>query len=168
MEILENFGFNIQLFLAQIVNFLILAFLFKKFLYKPILTMIQNRQNTINKGLKDAQHAEVALEKANAEREKILSEASSEAKKILSETKSSAEATREEILSRTRQDAEKIMHDARAQAELEIERIRGEGERIAVGLTASLLEKTLSGAIDKNTQKKIIDKTLNDIKKYEN
>lgn len=168
MEILDSFGFDIQLFLAQVVNFLILAFLFKKFLYKPILGMIQNREKTISKGLKDAEQAGKELEKANVEREKILSDASSEAKKILADTKSSAEAMRDEILAKSRTDAEKIMQDARTQAELEIERIRGEGERVAVSLTASLLEKTLTGVIDSATQKKIIENTVKDIKKYEN
>ena len=61
MELLNEFGFNPPLFIAQIINFLILSFFFKLLLYKPILKMIKDRQNTIGKGLTDAENARVAL-----------------------------------------------------------------------------------------------------------
>ena len=49
MEILNNFGFQPTLFIAQIVNFLILAYVFKRFLYKPILKTLKDRQKTMKR-----------------------------------------------------------------------------------------------------------------------
>ena len=57
MEILENFGLNPMLLIAQIVNFLIVLFILKKFLYKPVLEMLKKRQTTIKDGLKQAEEA---------------------------------------------------------------------------------------------------------------
>ena len=55
MEILENFGVNPVLLAAQIVNFIIVLFILKKFLYKPILDLLKKRQFTIKEGLKQAE-----------------------------------------------------------------------------------------------------------------
>lgn len=168
MEVLHTFGFNIQLFLAQVVNFLILAFIFKRFLYKPILAIIKKRRDEIAKGLADAEAAKVALESAQEQHEKIISKANIEAKKIISETKDSAEAIREEILTKSRLEAEKIIQNATAQAELEIARVERESEKIAVALAASLLEKTLGETLDPQTREKIVQKSITKIKNYEN
>ena len=64
MEILDSFGFDPVFFTAQIINFLILAFVFKKFLYKPVLKILSERSRKIAKGLADAENAKLALEKA--------------------------------------------------------------------------------------------------------
>ncbi len=68
MNILNTFGFQPVLFLAQLVNFLILVYVFKRFLYKPILKTLQERRRVIAKGITDAQDA--AKEKAEAEAKK--------------------------------------------------------------------------------------------------
>lgn len=52
---------------AQIVNFLVLVWLLKIFLYKPILKVIADRQNEIAKQLKEAE-----LKKKEAEEESLL------------------------------------------------------------------------------------------------
>lgn len=168
MEVLHTFGFNAQLFLAQVVNFLILAYIFKRFLYKPLLAIIKKRKDEIELGLRNAEDAKVALERAETEQERIISKANIEAKKIISDTKESAEALREEILSRSRAEAEKIVMNASAQAELELARVASEGEKIAVALAASLLEKTLGTTLDAPTREKIVKKSISEIKKYEN
>src|SRR3989344_2501397 len=75
MEILKNFGFEPVFFTAQIINFLILFFVFKRFLYKPILKILKDRTNAIEKGLRDTESARVALEEAEAQKEKIIAQA---------------------------------------------------------------------------------------------
>lgn len=168
MEILHTFGFDIQLFIAQVINFLILAYIFKRFLYKPLLKLVKNREETIQKGLQDAEDAAVALQKAEEKRDKIIKDASIEAKKIITEARVAADGVKDEMLEKARIEGEVIMKNAREQAQLEIERIEREGERVAVALAASLLEKTLGDSIDKTSREKIIERTVSQIKKYEN
>jgi F-type H+-transporting ATPase subunit b len=50
MEILNQFGLDWKLFIAQIVNFLVIAYIFKRFLYKPILDALHKRNDAIKKG----------------------------------------------------------------------------------------------------------------------
>ena len=107
MEILNEFGFDIKLFAAQIVNFLVIAFIFKKFLYKPILATLKKRKELIAKGLKDAQKASEALENAEEQKNKILNTASKESERILNEAKQQSQVTREEIINAAKTDVEK-------------------------------------------------------------
>ena len=52
MELLKDFGFDPILLTAQIINFLIVLVVLKKFMYKPVLDMLKKRENDIKKGIK--------------------------------------------------------------------------------------------------------------------
>jgi F-type H+-transporting ATPase subunit b len=57
MEILKTFGFDPILLGAQIINFLIIFYLLKRFLYKPVLGMLKTREDKIKEGIKQAEEA---------------------------------------------------------------------------------------------------------------
>lgn len=167
MEILGSFGFKPELFLAQIINFLILAYIFKRFLYKPVVSMIKTREKRIEQGLKDAEKAEKVKMEAEAERDKVLTKASKEAQLIVAETKASAEKMRDEILEKTKKDAERIVNEAQEQARLELESVRRQAKTISLELSEKILSQTLQNTFTKDEQKKIIARSLKEVEKYE-
>ena len=87
MEILENFGVNPILLAAQIVNFLIIFFVLKKFLYKPILELLKKRQIMIKEGISQAEESRIKLEKVIIEEKNILRQAQLAAKKVIEDAK---------------------------------------------------------------------------------
>jgi F-type H+-transporting ATPase subunit b len=165
MEILNEFGFNAGLFFAQIVNFLILAFVFKKFLYKPLLKVLNDRKNTIEKGIKDSEEAAKALATAEEEKSLILHKASKESQKIIDDTKKSAETLKEEILNSARSEAEKVMTEAKKQSELEMDKMRKEAQNMSLQLSKTILEKVITQMFSKDEQVKLIKKGLQEIEK---
>lgn len=167
MEILNQFGFDIQLFVAQIVNFLIIAFIFKRFMYKPLLSAIKKREEKISKGLKDAENAQKALEEAQVRSEEIVLKASREADKILQTTKQEAENIRTELVQKATLDTEKMITAAKEQIELEREKFKKESKNLALTLANKILEGSLKGLFDKNEQEQIIKKGLQKIKLHE-
>jgi len=50
-------GFDWSTFALEIVNFLILVWLLKRFLYKPVLDMVERRRASVEKTLADAENA---------------------------------------------------------------------------------------------------------------
>ena len=68
---MEKLGINTTLFLTQMVNFLIMVFILQRFLYKPILKMIKERQEKISDGLALAENMAGEKEKLGKEREKM-------------------------------------------------------------------------------------------------
>ncbi len=167
MEILKNFGFEPGFFIAQIVNFLILAFVFKKYLYKPLLKVLNDRQEKIKTGLDEANQAHEALEKANVERDQLLQEAAREAEKILIETKAASEKIKEDMLSESKKAAEKILSAASNQAKLEIERIQKESKNLALDISKKVLDKVIEDMFTKEEKDKILKRNIQRLKKYE-
>ncbi len=107
--------------LAQVINFLILVWLLKKFLYKPILNAVDQREQKIKDELNDADAQKAAAQKAQDEfktkqedfdrqREdlmgKALAEANAEKEKLMEETKVEANRLRSDILKAAKEQQE--------------------------------------------------------------
>lgn len=164
MEILKNFGVNVPLLLAQIVNFLIVFYILKRLLYKPILSMLKKRDEEIKEGLRLSEEGKKTFEEAQIKEKEILKKAEERADKIVADAKSAAleEAEKIEEEAKTRSDKmlsqafEKIENDTR-EAEEKLAKSAG---RIAL----SVLEKTLPILLSKKDQEEIIKKAAAELK----
>jgi len=165
MEILENFGVNPILLAAQIVNFLIIFFVLKKFLYKPILELLKKRQIMIKEGISQAEESRIKLEKVIIEEKNILRQAQLAAKKVIEDAKQESIELARQASDNAKKQTEKILTDARAQ----ISREYAETEkRLAVQtskLAISFLEKALSEFFSAKEQKEVVESALRKIKK---
>jgi F-type H+-transporting ATPase subunit b len=160
MQLLGQFGFNPLLFLAQVVNFLILVYLFKRFLYKPVLEMIRKREQRIQEGLRNAEEASAALEESREEREKVLRETRAEAERIISEAKRAAQKAKLDTLARSREEAERIIRDARDQAALEMEDLKKSIGRMAIDLSRGMLSRALQTLFTEEEKERILARSL--------
>lgn len=165
MEILQTFGFEWQLFLAQIINFLILAFIFKKFLYKPVLRVLKDRELKIRHGLEEAEEAKIALETAETKKAEILKAASIEAEKIISDVKAEAENTKNSIIEGARSESEKILAQAATQAQAEMETMEKKAKSAGVAVAEQVLASVLSGLFNKQEKAEIMRRSMMTIKK---
>src|SRR3989344_6022272 len=84
-EFIEHFGVNGKLFLAQVVNFILLLYVLRRFAYKPILRVLKVRREEIEKGLRYTDEAEEKLKKVLQEKEIILQETRREALNMVNE-----------------------------------------------------------------------------------
>ena len=82
----EQFGFNTSLFFSQLASFLIVAFLLRKFAYKPIVNVLEDRRKKIAEGLANADKIKQELAQTEAARQQILSQANTQATKLIEET----------------------------------------------------------------------------------
>ncbi len=167
MEILNQFGFDLKLFAAQIVNFLVIAFVFKRFLYKPLLAVLNKRKTTIKKGLLDAEKAQKALEEAESKKDEILSKAGKEAERIINEAKNQAASSRELMLEETKNEIASMMEATKAQIELEKENFTKEAKNMSLELSRQILSSTIENLFDRKEQETLIKKSLTKIKNHE-
>lgn len=167
MEILNQFGFEPILFAAQIVNFLILAIIFKKFLYKPILKVLKDRQKNIEKGLKDAEEAKIELEAAEEKKDAIIKAASKEAEAILDATKTGAEELKEQILASAKAEAEKIILNAKTQADLSMENVEKRAKKASLDNSMAILDKVLEKMFTRDEKEKILTRSVKTLKELD-
>lgn len=163
MEILSEFGFDLKLFIAQIVNFLILAYLFKRFLYKPLLGAVKKREEEIKRGLASAEKAEKALMSAEERKDEIVNRAAKEAEKIINESRKSAQQEGERILLETKIESERLIKNAKEQANLEKEAIEKQISSIAVEASGKILNSLLSELFSGKEKDEILKRGLKKI-----
>lgn len=150
MEILHNFGIEPTLLLAQIVNFLIILFLLKKFFFGPIVKVLNDRKTRIEESLKNADLIEAKLQKTEADSAEIIENASRQAQILLTNAKSEAQA----ITDKARQDAKKTVEEAQVaikkQVITEKERVQKEVQSETMSLVAGIIRKVLGRTMTKN------------------
>lgn len=91
---------------AQIFNFLILLWLLKRFLYKPILNAMDEREQKITYRLREAQRAEQEAEQEAQEFREKAAELDSQRDRLILEARNEAEALRKELLHQARQEVD--------------------------------------------------------------
>lgn len=165
MDILKEFGFNPTLFAAQIINFVIVFFVLKKLLYKPILETLKKRDADIKQGIKNNEEAEKLLADAQIKESELLQKAQLKAEKIVNDAKTEAIEARAQIEESARKDAEKILSQARETIDTET-KLAEDHLTAKIGTVAiNLLEKSLTGIFGKSEQAIILKKAEAELKK---
>lgn len=163
MDILKEFGIDPILLAAQVVNFLVLLFILKRFLYGPILKVLETRKKRIEESLKNAQEIEQKLAETEKAVEVMLSKVTDESQKIIDESKQVAsqiieesKKTAAEVVSRSYEDAKRVALFEKAKLEDEV---KGNLSEIVV----LALEKVLGKSATKSSNKEAIEKALKEI-----
>ena len=146
--ILEGLGFQTGKFLWTIVNFLILLFILKKLLYKPLLQMLDERKNSIEVAINNAETAKIEAEKLRKDYETRLAEARQEAQDVIAKATKIGEEMKQEIVTSAQNEANKAIQ--RAQEEISRERdlavavLRDEVATLAVLAAGKIIGKTIT------------------------
>lgn len=157
MEKFAQFGVEPILLAAQIINFLVLLYLLKRFLYKPVLDMLKKREEKIKEGLSAAEKGEALLVKAKEEEKKILTKAGEEAGVVIAQAKERGTAIAEEFLSKAKEESEQILSDAKGEIDQEKKRIEMEIERKVIQTSLAHLEVILPKVLSKQDHLRILE-----------
>ena len=155
------------LYIWTIITFLLLLYVLAKFAWKPLLKMLEDRENLIKSSLKDAEKAKLELESLTQESEAITSKARSEAQSILAESKSAAEKVKEDTIAKAKEQAIKIRDDAKKQIEVEKDKAISDIKQEVVNLTLSVAEKLINKNLNDADNKSLIEESLKKVKSYE-
>jgi F-type H+-transporting ATPase subunit b len=152
----EQFGFDLWIFLSQVISFVIVAVLLKRFAYKPILAVLEERRQRIQEGLLNAEKIKQQLAQAEQRYQETLAKANDEAQKMIDEARSSAGVIAERKEQEAIAAAEQILAKAREASALEHERemakLKRELGRLVVDTTAKVTGKVLNADDQKRLQ----------------
>ena len=155
-DLAETFGWNWQLFLSQVISFTIVALLLRRFAYKPILGILEERRRRIEEGLLNAEKIKQELAEAEKRYAEILAKANAQAQKMIDEARESSAHLSERKQQEAVAAAEQIIAKARETAALERERtmaqLKHELGRLVVETTAKVTGKVLTPEDQKRLQ----------------
>ena len=144
----ERFGFDAPFFVAQIVNFLIVALILYFFAFRPVLKIIDERQRKINDGLQYAEEMKAKLAETEKKYNEIIKQGNQEAQQALDEAREHAKHLMEKQTKEAISRAEDLIANARSAAALEHEKmlqnVRTEVIELVVATTSKVLKKELS------------------------
>lgn len=160
MEIIKNFGINPYLLLGQIVNFLVLLFLLKKYAFKPILKLLNDRKQTIEEGLKNSLEAQKLLEEALKKEKEVLTKAEKNADQILKEAKNEAVIIVENAREYSKKETERLIVEARVQMAVDYKEAEKRLATKTYSLALQVLKESLFNFLPNELQKTVIEKFL--------
>ncbi|SRR5258708_23770100 len=168
MDIFGTFGLDPVLTIAQIVNFLIILYVLKRFLYKPLFNVFKKREELAKESIKNAEESTKALEKAKDEEKKIIKEAHETAKQIINDAHDQATTLAKEAEVETKQKTDKTIQDAKNQIALETADAQKELNKYIMKLSLELLQKTLTNVFTEKEQSEIIARAMKEMQKQPN
>src|SRR5882757_11085978 len=148
------------LFIWTIVTFLVLLALLAKFAWRPLLSALDSRQDTIRKALDDAQEARRELERLNQQSAEIIRTARAEAEAIISSSRLDADRLRQEMKQTARAEADNIVRNAGREIQLETGRALQQIRKEAVDLSVMIASKIIQRNITKEDNERLIEDAL--------
>ena len=148
--------------LWTVINLILFFLLMKKFLFKPIKTVMEKRQAMIDEQFRNAETANAEAEEKLADYTSKIANAEDEKKQIISDARQSARAEYDKIIDRAEQDSQKMKADAQKQIEEERESsVRAAKAEIA-SLAAEAASKLVEANITEEDNRNLLDEFLNE------
>lgn len=147
------------------LSFLTVFFLLKKFAWKPILSALKQREESIDSALLSAESMKNEMAKLKADNEKILSEARLERDKIVKEARNLKDSMINDAKQQATVEADKIIEAARATIKAEkdsaIQELKEQAALFSIQIAEKLLKEKL---VSESEQKALIEKLLREVK----
>jgi len=151
------------LFLWTILTFLVLLVLLAKFAWKPLLALLDRREEMIRQSLDDAEKAKQELQRLQQESKEILSKARVEAQSILAKSRSEAEKLKGELRQEAKVQADSILRDAEKQIQVETEKAIAVIKNEVVDLSLLVASKLLRRNLSKEDNQSLIEESLKQV-----
>lgn len=130
-------------FLATIITFIVFVFIMNKILYAPILGIMEERQNLINKNYKDAKENDAKSEQITEEHNSKLSDAKSEARSKYTEKINEYKNERTEELKSAQDKAKEDLENSKRDLDGISDRVKDSLKGSITELAGDIAEKIL-------------------------
>ncbi len=155
--------FNPVTSLLAFAVFAALLIILSKFVWKPVLKALDERDDAIRDDLDAAKASKEESEKLLAEQKVEMTKMKDEAKKIREEAISLAEKQKEEILQTAKETAEKMAVQAREDLAREKEAAFDSIKELAVSVGVDLASKLISKEVSASEHNTLIEQSMNEM-----
>ncbi len=164
MEKLIN-DFSFGLFVWQVILFVTLLLLLRKFAWKPILDAVNDREDGIKNALAAAEEAKKEMQNVTADSEKLLKEARAEREAMLKDAREIKNTIVTDAKELAQIEGDKMIKQAQAAIESEKKAAVADIKNQVANLSVEIAEKVIKAELlDKGKQLKLVEGLLGDIK----
>lgn len=156
-DITTRFGVTWELFISQLIAFLVVAYCLKKFAYQPVLTMLEERRQRIAEGMANADKIKEELATTEAARKKVLDDAHVQASQLIEEARSAATQVQERESQKAVAQAEQIIAQAREATKADHARMLADLKEEIGGLVVKTTAQVVGKVLTPEDQKRLVE-----------
>ncbi len=157
-------GFNVTSLIGQIINFLILFIILRKFIFKPVMGLVDSQRKKEKQNEINSKRINDELENLQKQKDLELSKARKEGESIIEEAKAEAQNIKKDVLSAAGNEAKTIIENAKSETESYRIKLEESNQEKIVNLAVSLAKKLLGDFLDKTKQQILVKKAISRIK----
>ena len=162
MELFNDFSFG--LFFWQLLLFVGLIFLLRRFAWKPILGAVDEREEGIKTALASAEDAKKEMQNLQANNEQLLKEARAERDALMKEAREIKDKMISDAKEEAKEVATKLIENAQASIEQEkqaaLSELKHQVAELSIGIAETVVKKELAS---KKDQIKLVESLLEDV-----
>jgi F-type H+-transporting ATPase subunit b len=159
-SIATTLGLNVPGLIWHAVNFIVLLFLLRLVLFKPVVGMLDARAQRVRDSMEQADAARRAAEQAEADRQALLSETRREAEAIRSRADEQAKRILADAEARAHERQQHAEQQAEATARQIEDRVMAQVRVQLADMVVSAVERVTRGALDVNAQRGLVQQFL--------
>ena len=158
-QLLTDFGVSWPKFIAQVILFLIVYTVLRKFAFGPVVAMFEERRRRIEEGQLNAEKIKKQLAESELRCQEILLKANSDAQRIIEEGRTSSDAHSQKATQQAIKDAESIIVRAHEAVELDRTKMLAEVKQELVHLVIDTTSKVVGKVLTKEDQDRLAAET---------
>jgi F-type H+-transporting ATPase subunit b len=157
-------GLDFRLFIAQLINFVIVLLVLWKWVFGPIGKRLEERAAKIEQSERDS--ADIAAKHREAEEFRLaeIEKARDQAADIIKQAQKHAEDAKQKIMVEARVSSEKLIEQTKAQLQSEKEKLIGEVREEAANMVVLAVERIVGQRLDDKKDKELIQQSLEKVK----
>lgn len=156
-------SFDIWTALFILLNTITMFLVLKRFLFKPVLKMIQDRQDEIDNIYEEADKAKSSADALEAEYRQKLEVAAETGDRIVKEAMARGQSREEEIIRKANLEASAIMDKAAADIAQEKKKAVNDAKDEISEMAMAIAEKVVGRQLNKEDQNKLFDEFINEL-----
>ncbi|MDI6827572.1 MAG: F0F1 ATP synthase subunit B [Armatimonadota bacterium] len=156
MEALKQLGIDPKVMAAQVTGFIILWVILARYLFKPVLAFLDERQRQIRLAIDNANNEQAKAEQLREEFERRMAGIEAEARARVQAAVKEANVAKEEILTEARNRAESILQRGREDLAREREKILTQLREEVVNISLAAAGKVIEEALDEERHRKLV------------
>jgi F-type H+-transporting ATPase subunit b len=147
----------------QVVAFVILFALLRRYLFRPLLGVMEQRRKEIAEALEKGERAESELARIDQERERVLAQAREEGRETVRQSVQEGQQARDRILQDAREEAGQIRQRAQQTVEIERREAMLELRRQVVDLALLAANRAVLARLDEQTHRQAVDEFISEL-----
>ena len=155
---------NIYEIIMQIGNFLILLFLLKKFLFGPLVSFLDKREQGIQSSIDQAAANKQKTSELLDEQEALLKKTREEARDLRQTAQDAAKKEREQLIAQAKADAAKLAGSAKQELANDVERVKKELVAFAGDLSINITKNVVKADLSDDKHNDVVKTYLEKVK----